>query len=95
LHLDHFQFTREELKQIAMSHQTWRNEIDVGGEVDIQVVRGKVSGWMHGVVTSVSADLLSIKFADSPPEYDKMIDRWSTRVAQAGMKTSEDYEWRR
>jgi hypothetical protein len=63
--------------------------------VDIQVVRGKVSGWMSGVVTSISADLLSIKFVDSPPEYDKMIDRWSTRVAQAGKKTSADYEWRR
>lgn len=95
LHNLHFEFSRDELKQIAMSHQTWRQEIQIGGQLDVQVKTDtKITGWMLGTVTKIIGDIIEIKFTDSSVEYDKTVDRWSTNIAPAGQKTAEDYEWR-
>ena len=95
MHNFHFEFSREELKLIAMSHQTWRREIEVGGKLDVQVTtETKMKGWMLGTVTKIIGDIFQIEFLDSSIEYDKNVDRWSTSIAPAGQKTAEDYEWR-
>lgn len=79
-----------------MSHQTWRKEIAIDSIIDIQITKqSKMTGWMQGKVVDGTGDLLSVRFDDAPPSFDKMIDRWSTKVAQSGTKTTEDYEWRR
>ena len=96
LHTEHFKFTRDELRRIAMSHQTWRNEIVVGGKLDVQNTRyHKAPGWMVGTITEVTGDYLQISFPESPPEFDKIKDRWCTDIAPVGTKTTSDYEWRR
>ena len=56
---------------------------------------GQVQGWMLGKVTAITGDLLQVEFTESSADFDKVVDRWSTRVAQPGSKTGEDYEWRR
>ena len=37
LHNMHFQFSSEELKKIVLSKQTWRNDIQVGSQIDVLV----------------------------------------------------------
>ena len=95
MHNLHFEFSREELKLIAMSHQTWRREIEVGKQLDVQVLTDtKIKGWMLGTVKEIFGDVIQVEFPDSLTEYDKNVDRWSTSIAPAGQKTAEDWEWR-
>ena len=49
---------------------------------------------MLGTVTQIVEDHIKVEFPDSPADYDKVVDRWSTNIAPAGQKTSEDLEWR-
>lgn len=49
---------------------------------------------MLGTITEVTGDFLTIEFPNSNLEYDRLIDRWSMKLAVAGKKTKEDYEWR-
>lgn len=87
LHMNHFHFTNQELKQIAMSHQTWRNEIAVGGSIDVLVKADKVTCWLLGKVTHMRGDMMHVEFEQSIPEYDLVIDRWSTKIAPAGQNS--------
>ena len=49
---------------------------------------------MLGTVTNIFGDIFQVEFPDSLTDYDKNVDRWSTSIAPAGQKTTEDYEWR-
>jgi len=66
----------------------------VGSQVDVEVGQPKFRGWMLGTITEVTGDFLTIEFPNSNLEYDRLIDRWSMKLAVAGKKTKEDYEWR-
>lgn len=94
LHQNHFQYTNEELKQIALGKQTWRHELAVDSQVDVLLDVDKSSGWLKGTVKAVDGDRLSVEFLDSDPEHDKIVGRWSTHIAEADSKTKKDSEWR-
>ena len=49
---------------------------------------------MAAKVISVQGDILDVEFTESTTDLDRSEDRWSTRIAPAGSKTKEDYEWR-
>jgi len=90
LHNFHFMYTDEEIKQIALSHQTWRHEIAQGSDIDVLIGYGNAKCWLLGKVMAVVGDKLQIEFQLSDPEYDKVVDRWSTKIAPAGKKSLAD-----
>ena len=94
LHNHHFQYSARELKQITMAHQTWRREIQQGSQIDVLLSHDGESQWFLGVVTEMHGEIIQIKFEQTKPEYDTILDIWSTKIAPANQESKADSEWR-
>lgn len=59
------------------------------------VTQDGISCWLLGKVVHLQDDHMQIEFEHSSPDYDMMVDRWSTKIAPAGQESTADVEWRR
>ena len=98
LHKYHYQISDEELKKIRTSHQHWRKEIKQDDKLDVCIradEKSSITGWAQATVKEVKEDELTLEFDLTTPDYDGVINRWSTYIAKFESKTKNDHEWRK